>query len=192
VVGGIWDGSVQPGTPFSATLVYRATSSESYPPGTVEARYRDVLVSASFSAGNYDFSFTVPYPGFSPTIQIFDNINFAGPVDGYSWFWETPTSQYGIQNPFIQGWLLTTDLSTVTSPALEIQEFPISRFNRQSDGQLDGYDAAGNYQAIVFHVTDYLIEPVPEPGSATFLSGFFLIWALRRCRGFQASPEVSS
>jgi hypothetical protein len=121
VVGGTWDGSIVEGTPFTATLDYRSTSSFSYPPETKEARYDDAPISATFTAGNYQFRFDTEWPGSSPTIGVINDQTF-GPLtaDGYMWYWQTPVVQYGLHEIFLSGLFLSGDLTTTTSPALDI------------------------------------------------------------------------
>jgi hypothetical protein len=180
VVGPAWDGSVAPGSPFTTTMLLRTSSSQSYPPDTAEAQYRDVLVSASMSFGNYTFMFNQIIPGFEPTIKVLNNYNLGGPTDGYGWYWESPDTQYGIETPFLQGFLLSTDLSLLGSPEFNLQEFPTSRFDRQTSGQLDGLDLQGHYRGIVYQVTGHSITPVPEPGPGILCLGMLVAAAVLR------------
>jgi hypothetical protein len=183
VVGGTWDGSIVEGTPFTATLDYRSTSSLSYPPGTHEARYDDAPISATFTAGNYHFRFDASPPGFSPTIGIFDNQIF-GPLvaDGYMWLWQTPDVQYGLHDIFLSGFLLSFDLDTVTSPALDIHAYPISQFNFQRDRQFVAYDSNGNLHELVCYLSDYSIMPIPEPTAGALVGSAIFFVALSRSR----------
>lgn len=171
ITGPGWDDSVAPGSLFSAEMLFRSSSSQSYPPDAAEAQYTDVLVSASASFGDYFFEFNVPYPGFSPAIRVIDNETLRVPVDGYGWYWQTPVAQNGMVAPMLQGMLLSTDLSLINSHDFNVQAFAISRFDEQARGQLGGYNSLNDHWSVEFILTDYSITAVPEPGNGIFLAG---------------------
>jgi hypothetical protein len=186
VNGSGWDDSVTPGSPFSATMLFYSSSSQSYPPEAAEAQYTDVLVSASAAFGNYVFEFTVPYPGFPPAIRVIDNETLRVPVDGYGWYWQTPVAQNGMVVPMLQGMLLSSDLSLLNSHDFCVQGFPISRFDEQARGQLGGYDSLNNYWSVEFFLTDYSITAIPEPGHGILFAGWLAL-AIRSSRAGSSS-----
>jgi hypothetical protein len=163
-----WNSSVSNGTPFSETLIFDDAVEASNPNGPLQALYEHAPQSAMLSFGDYTFRFqTYPegFPQFVPTISVHDNYNGE---DGYGWFWPTPEIQHGVETPFTWGMLLSSDLSLIAAPSLNIQQFDVSRFDVQHNRQFNGY-FSGELVWVNFDVGSYSIDPVPEPGTVSLL-----------------------
>ncbi len=174
---GFWDSSVGVGTPFSTTVIYNTSTSPSFPNGPNEAQYAAAPVVATLTVGNYNFVFNTYSPTFLPRIDVLDDYNGN---DGYSWFWSTPVAQYGLGTPFTWGFLLSSDLSLLSSTDLDVKAFDTSRFDVQHNRQLIGRDPFNNPVWIDFNVDSYSVTPVPEPGTKVLFGcgvfAGFLLW----------------
>jgi hypothetical protein len=160
---GLGNGGIKAGMPFSATLVYDASTVSS--PSSAGS-YPGAILFASLSIGSAQFQFDLSKPGSNSRIDVIDayTLTFNG-AEGYFWFSNPTGPENSLTGMRLEGRMLSSDTELFPDNALAIQTLPVSVFDVAHSLSFFGVNTAdGTSQELDMVVNSYSVTVVPEPG----------------------------
>jgi hypothetical protein len=167
---GVWDSSIQSGTPLHLSATFVTPPPEAYDFGGYATYvYRAAPAAMTLEAGDYHFDggrvdFTVwnnyLYPRYTA-----DTI----PVDGFQIFTDTGTGS-GFSQVMFDATLQTSATNTLATKNLPTQAVPLTMFDRIYDISLNvNFSGSGAFAHLDGLIDGYTLVEIPEPSSLLLL-----------------------